>query len=128
MAYCQSCADLQTKLTAAERERDAGKQLVDEICIAAGGTDGRRIVDVVRDLRARCEELTKEQFEYTTVINDLSKELGDAGILITESVSDGVVKLINQRDDFKARCETLEFGIADFGGLHVQCQKGERLR
>jgi hypothetical protein len=53
-----------------------------------------------------------EREEY---LNRCSKELGDAGILITEGPLDGIVKLINERDDFKRQVAELQRGYTAIG-------------
>jgi uncharacterized coiled-coil DUF342 family protein len=56
---------------------------------------GKSIPEHIDELKAERDELNDE-------IERCCKELGDAGILITQGPRDGITKLINERDELKA--------------------------
>jgi len=66
--------------------------------------------------------LTAERDEREEVIVSCCKELGDAGVLITEGPKDGIVTLINERDELRAERDAavvqgLEIAIEVCDGL-----------
>jgi chromosome segregation ATPase len=88
-------------------ERDALRREVERLKIVASESTVDEVEDHVQALEAEIATLRGDLLDYQEQVELIAKELGNAGVMITEGPYDGVMTLINECYDLRAEIATL---------------------